>query len=86
MLHIVNYSHKDVNLGNGTIIAANSTIDVDIEYTSIMVNLARAGIISVTDAQTCSYNKSSSNSTSSRSDDIAERIRIAKAKRASFSK
>lgn len=86
MLHIVNYSHKNVNLGNGTIIAAKAIMDVDTEYTPIMVNLAKAGVISVTDAQTCSCNKSSSNSTSSRSDDIAERIRIAKSKRASFSK
>lgn len=86
MLHIVNYTHKEVNLGNGVKIAPRSVSDLDIEYTPIMINLAKSGIISITDAQNCGCNNVHKDANTHESDNLAERIRIANAKRASSSK
>lgn len=76
MLHVVNYSHRTVQLSKDISIPPRSVRDIDMGYTSMMVNLCRSGIIKVTDSQNCDCNNSNNANTA---DQYAARIQSAMA-------
>lgn len=82
MLHIVNYSHRTVQLSDDVSIPPKSVQDLDIGYTDKMVNLCRAGIIKVTNSQECNCGEDIHSETCSK---YASRIQAAMANGASSS-
>ena len=82
MLHVVNYSHRTVQLSKDVSIPPRSVQDIDMGYTAMMVNLCRSGVIKVTETQNCDCNKSGNGNTT---DQYAARIQSAMANGTSFS-
>ena len=60
MNHIVNLTHRELDLGNGVTIPARGCADIDIAGNKIAENLAKIGVIRITPSNltidTCSEN------------------------------